>query len=74
MKDHDISIRKRALDLLYAMCDESSCESIVADLCEFLTSADYSMREELVTHHTRTRFTYLNKKKKYVSLHFGVRE
>uniref|UniRef100_A0A6A7G4W7 AP-2 complex subunit alpha n=2 Tax=Hirondellea gigas TaxID=1518452 RepID=A0A6A7G4W7_9CRUS len=48
MKDEDISIRKRAVDLLYAMCDKTNCQSVIADLLDYLTSADFSMREELV--------------------------
>jgi len=30
--------------LLYAVCDESNSESMVADLCKFWTSADNSAR------------------------------
>jgi AP-2 complex subunit alpha len=48
LKDPDISIRKRALDLLYGMCDKSNSHTIVGELLKYLVSADYAIREELV--------------------------
>jgi AP-2 complex subunit alpha len=48
LKDPDISIRKRALDLLYGMCDKSNSYTIVGELLKYLVSADYAIREELV--------------------------
>lgn len=54
LEDPDISIRKRALDLLYNMCDRSNCETIVGELLKYLhrlnsqISADIAIREELV--------------------------
>ena len=47
--ERDISVRQRAVDLLYAMCDHSNAVPIVTELLEYLKSkADYSIREELV--------------------------
>jgi AP-2 complex subunit alpha len=54
LEDPDISIRKRALDLLYNMCDRTNCETIVGELLKYLhrlnsqISADLAIREELV--------------------------
>eukprot|EP01132_Coremiostelium_polycephalum_P002027 gene2027-2494_t len=48
LKDSDISIRRRALDLLYGMCDKNTCKHIVAELLSYLQTADYAIREELV--------------------------
>jgi len=48
LKDRDISIRRAALDLLYAMCDTSNARSIVTELLQYLTTSDYGLREELV--------------------------
>jgi len=48
LKDADISIRRRALDLLYGMCDKNTCKHIVAELLSYLQTADYAIREELV--------------------------
>eukprot|EP01133_Synstelium_polycarpum_P016711 gene16711-19865_t len=48
LKDADISIRRRALDLLYGMCDKVTCKTIVAELLSYLQTADYAIREELV--------------------------
>ena len=47
--ERDVSVRQRAVDLLYAMCDHSNAVTIVTELLEYLKSkADYSIREELV--------------------------
>ena len=43
-----MSVRQRAVDLLYAMCDRSNAEEIVGEMLEYLESADYSIREEMV--------------------------
>eukprot|EP01112_Ceratiomyxa_fruticulosa_P020410 TRINITY_DN6936_c0_g1_i2.p1 TRINITY_DN6936_c0_g1~~TRINITY_DN6936_c0_g1_i2.p1 ORF type:complete len:1039 (-),score=240.95 TRINITY_DN6936_c0_g1_i2:138-3254(-) len=48
LRDADISIRRRALDLLYGMCDKQSSEAIVGELLTYLVTADYQIREELV--------------------------
>ncbi|XP_074366682.1 AP-2 complex subunit alpha-1-like [Apium graveolens] len=47
LKDPDISIRRRALDLLYGMCDVSNAKDIVEELLQYLATADFAMREEL---------------------------
>ncbi|KAL3518479.1 hypothetical protein ACH5RR_021068 [Cinchona calisaya] len=47
LKDPDISIRRRALDLLYGMCDVSNAKDIVEELLQYLSSSDFAMREEL---------------------------
>ncbi|KAG0560112.1 hypothetical protein KC19_10G155200 [Ceratodon purpureus] len=47
LKDPDISIRRRSLDLLYGMCDVSNAREIVEELLQYLTTADFGIREEL---------------------------
>ncbi|VFQ67210.1 unnamed protein product [Cuscuta campestris] len=47
LKDPDISIRRRALDLLYGMCDVSNAKDIVEELLQYLNTAEFAMREEL---------------------------
>ncbi|KAL0537854.1 hypothetical protein IC582_026844 [Cucumis melo] len=47
LKDPDISIRRRALDLLYGMCDVSNAKDIVEELLQYLSTAEFAMREEL---------------------------
>ncbi|CAL9153946.1 unnamed protein product [Musa hybrid cultivar] len=47
LKDPDISIRRRALDLLYGMCDVTNAKDIVEELLQYLNTADFVMREEL---------------------------
>ena len=46
--ERDLSVRQRAVDLLYAMCDRDQAEEIVGELLAYLEKADYSIREELV--------------------------
>lgn len=48
LKDPDISIRRRALDLLYSMCDTDNASHIVGELLAYLPLSNYEIREELV--------------------------
>ncbi|KAL0581610.1 hypothetical protein V5O48_000426 [Marasmius crinis-equi] len=48
LRDKDISVRRRALDLLYSMCDIDNSELIVGELLRYLKVADYALREEMV--------------------------
>ncbi|KAF7703545.1 hypothetical protein HF521_022552, partial [Silurus meridionalis] len=47
--ERDVSVRQRAVDLLYAMCDRSNAKQIVAEMLSYLETADYSIREEIVS-------------------------
>ena len=55
-----MSVRQRAVDLLYAMCDKSNAEEIVAEMLKYLKTADYAIREEMV------RFITIFVKLKYI--------
>ena len=46
--ERDISVRQRAVDLLYAMCDRTNAEEIVKEMLAYLETADYHIREEMV--------------------------
>ena len=48
LKDPDISIRRRALDLVYVMCDTASVKETVAELLNYMNTADLTIKEELV--------------------------
>ncbi|KAL5352540.1 hypothetical protein V496_04529, partial [Pseudogymnoascus sp. VKM F-4515 (FW-2607)] len=48
LKDRDISVRRKGLDLLYSMCDASNAQPIVGELLKFLQNADFAIREEMV--------------------------
>ncbi|KAL5612930.1 hypothetical protein BROUX41_003993 [Berkeleyomyces rouxiae] len=48
LKDRDISVRRKGLDLLYSMCDSSNSRIIVGELLHFLQNADFAIREEMV--------------------------
>lgn len=48
LKDRDISVRRKGLDLLYSMCDTTNAVPIVNELLKYLQSADFSLREEMV--------------------------
>ncbi|KAM8927964.1 AP-2 complex subunit alpha-1 isoform 3-T3 [Pelodytes ibericus] len=46
--ERDVSVRQRAADLLYAMCDRTNSKQIVSEMLSYLETADYSIREEIV--------------------------
>ncbi|XP_037676484.1 AP-2 complex subunit alpha-1 isoform X2 [Choloepus didactylus] len=46
--ERDVSVRQRAADLLYAMCDRSNARQIVSEMLRYLETADYAIREEIV--------------------------
>ncbi len=46
--ERDVSVRQRAIDLLYAMCDRTNATTIVQEMLAYLETADYSIREEMV--------------------------
>ncbi|KZF22779.1 Adaptor protein complex AP-2 alpha subunit [Xylona heveae TC161] len=48
LRDRDISVRRKGLDLLYSMCDASNSQPIVSELLKYLQNADYAIREEMV--------------------------
>ena len=48
LKDADISVRRRALDLLFVMTDATNAESIVDELVTYLVAADSGIREQMV--------------------------
>ena len=48
LKDTDISIQKRALELLYVMADDSNAEISVSELCGMLETANSTIKEEMV--------------------------
>ncbi|KIL70826.1 hypothetical protein M378DRAFT_183405 [Amanita muscaria Koide BX008] len=66
LRDKDISVRRRALDLLYSMCDTDSSELIVGELLRYLKIADYALREEMVLKIAILTEKYANSYKWYV--------
>ena len=48
LRDRDISVRRKGLDLLYSMCDSTNSQPIVNELLKYLQGADYAIREEMV--------------------------
>ncbi|KAK0706734.1 AP-2 complex subunit alpha-like protein [Lasiosphaeria miniovina] len=48
LKDRDISVRRKGLDLLYSMCDSTNARVIVGELLHYLQNADFAIREEMV--------------------------
>ncbi|EMD42056.1 hypothetical protein CERSUDRAFT_110602 [Gelatoporia subvermispora B] len=66
LRDKDISVRRRALDLLYSMCDTDNSELIVGELLRYLKVADYGLREEMVLKIAILTERYANTYKWYV--------
>ena len=48
LRDRDISVRRKGLDLLYSMCDTTNAQPITNELLKYLQNADFSIREEMV--------------------------
>lgn len=48
LKDTDISVRKRALNLIFVLTDRNNAQGIVADLLGHLAEADSAMKEDIV--------------------------
>lgn len=48
LKDRDISVRRKGLDLLYSMCDATNARIVVGELLHHLQNADFAIREEMV--------------------------
>src|SRR5271155_5693636 len=48
LRDRDISVRRKGLDLLYSMCDATNAQPIVGELLKYLQNADFAIREEMV--------------------------
>jgi Adaptin N terminal region len=48
LKDADISMRRRALDLLFVISDHENAAGIVEELMTYLAVSDAAMREEMV--------------------------
>jgi AP-2 complex subunit alpha len=66
LRDKDISVRRRALDLLYSMCDVDNSELIVGELLRYLKVADYALREEMVLKIAILTEKYANSYKWYI--------
>eukprot|EP01017_Pseudomicrothorax_dubius_P025065 TRINITY_DN2672_c0_g2_i1.p1 TRINITY_DN2672_c0_g2~~TRINITY_DN2672_c0_g2_i1.p1 ORF type:complete len:717 (+),score=215.11 TRINITY_DN2672_c0_g2_i1:67-2217(+) len=48
LRDNDISIRRRALDILYILCSQETSEKVVTELLAYTEVADLQIKEELV--------------------------
>lgn len=48
LRDKDVSVRRRALDVLFGMCDTTNARPIVDELLQYLPTAEFVMKEELV--------------------------
>ena len=48
LKDADVSVQKRALDLLFVMTDHTNCEGVVGELLVNLASVDATVKDDMV--------------------------
>lgn len=48
LKDKDLSVQQRALDLLFYMCDDKIAGRVVKELIDFLPLANYEIQDEVV--------------------------
>lgn len=47
LKDHDMQIKKQALDLIYKITNNTNVKSIVKELTNYLLNADAEFKKEL---------------------------
>lgn len=47
LRDRDTSVCRRALDLLYALCEEANVHRIVAHLLDYIPEAEASLRQDM---------------------------
>lgn len=47
LRDPDTSVCRRALELLYALCEEANAHKIVAQLLEYMPTAEASLRQDM---------------------------
>ncbi len=67
LRDRDISVRRKALDLVYSCCDNSNIESITSELLKYLQNADFAIREEVVVKIAVLAERYANEYNWYVN-------
>eukprot|EP00347_Sterkiella_histriomuscorum_P016610 403352528 len=48
LRDQDISIRRRSLDLMFNICDQRIAGEVVNELLDYLQENDYDLQEEMV--------------------------
>lgn len=48
LRDRDISVRRKAIDLLYSICNANNVRTIVNELLKYLQTADFTIRGEMV--------------------------
>lgn len=68
LRDRDISVRRKGLDLLYSMCDSTNAQQIVGELLHYLQNADFAIREEMVLKIAILTEKYANEVKWYVDI------
>jgi AP-2 complex subunit alpha len=68
LRDRDISVRRKGLDLLYSMCDTTNAQSIVNELLKYLPNADFAIREEMVLKIAILTEKYATEAKWYVDI------
>jgi len=65
-KDTDISIRRRALELIYALIDRSNISELIPELMDFLAVSDIELRPSLIKNICLVSERYSPSKKYYI--------
>lgn len=66
MKDHDLVIKKKALDLLYKITNSTNVKSIVKELINYLLISDNEFKKELANKICMTCEKYAPNKKWHI--------
>lgn len=68
LRDRDISVRRKAIDLLYSICNADNVRVIVSELLKYLQAADFAIRGEMVIRIAILAEKYANEFQWYVDI------
>lgn len=68
LRDRDISVRRKAIDLLYSICNADNVRIIVNELLKYLQAADFAIRGEMVIRIAILAEKYANEFQWYVDI------
>lgn len=72
LRDRDISVRRKAIDLLYSICNADNVKVIVTELLKYLQAADFAIRSEMVIRIAILVEKYANEYQWYVDISLNL--
>ena len=74
LKDPDVTIRKPALDLVVAVCDQAGSSELITDILKLIPSSEPSVREDLTKKVTTLIDKFSTTPQSYIEQTLGVME